>query len=62
VILTAADEQEAFVAGDGPLAPAESQRNGIGDREGYDDKFERFDGAPKTFKVTQTSREEQEGQ
>ena len=58
----AADVQEAFIAKDGILEPAESQCDSIGDCEGYRDEFEGFDGTPKTFKVTQTGREEQEGQ
>lgn len=57
-----ADVQEAFVAGGGPLEPAESQCDGIGDRKGYGDEFECFEGAPETFEVAETSREEQEGQ
>jgi hypothetical protein len=51
-----------IMAGDGPLEPAESQCDGIGDREGYGDEFEGFKGAPETFEVAQTGREEQEGQ
>lgn len=58
----AADVQEAFIAKDGVLEPAESQCDGIGDCEGYSDEFERFDRSPETFKVAQTGREEQEGQ
>lgn len=58
----AADVQEAFIANDGPLKPAESQCDDIGDREGYSDEFEGFDSSPETFEVTQTGREKQEGQ
>ena len=58
----AADVQEAFIANDGPLKPAKSQCDGIGDREGYRDEFERFNSSPETFEVAQTGREKQEGQ
>ena len=58
----ATDAQEVCFAGDGPFEPTDSQCASIGDRKGYGDEFEGFKGAPETFEVTQTGREEQEGQ